>query len=203
MNCPAFILGNSPRLPVGDLDCLAGLFTIGVNRILGTGFTPTVILWVDRSVYVDCGEQIDGSDSLLVCDSHLTQRYLHVGLKLFAGDDSLGRKPKPDELHASGNTGTCAARWAVGLGCKPVYILGMEARYKGDKTDFYGVNEHHHGEGKTLGVMSSELNRLLHDCGDVVQPISGGKMLKIIAASYQQNDQEALRKSVKSSIAGG
>ena len=197
MDCPAFILGNSPRLPVDDLECLSGLFTIGVNRILESGFAPTVVLWVDRSVYEDCEAEIERSGALLVCDSHLACRQHHLGIKAMVGNEALGEKPRSTELHINGNTGCCAARWAVGLGCWPVYLVGMEARYKMDKTDFYGVNKHHHGEGKTLGVMSSELQRLLFECGDTVKLISGGKLLRKIAQSCRELEQEELRETIR------
>jgi len=197
---PAFILGNSPLLPVKDLDCLAGQFTIGVNRILQAGFTPTVILWVDRSVYKDGGADIDASGALLVCDKSVAQTQHHIGLRTRVGDEALRRPPRVNELSCNGNTGCCAARWAAMLGCRPIYLLGMEAEYRGDTTDFYGVNKRHHnkpGDNGTLMVMRSELGRLKNDLFDIVQPIPDGLTLRQIVGRLPEWDQGDLRGWVK------
>jgi hypothetical protein len=125
---PAFILGNGPALPVDDLDCLSGCFTIGVNRVLLSGFTTTVLLWVDGTVRTDdptYAERMDASDALLVCDRSIRKWQFHVGLKTHVGDMALQRRSTPTELCVNGNTGCCAARWAIALGCRPVYLVGM------------------------------------------------------------------------------
>jgi hypothetical protein len=195
---PAFILGNGPQLPVDDLDCLADRFTIGVNRVVRV-FAPTVVLWVDRSVYDDVGERIDGCGALAVCDRQLRRRRDHVGLKTRTGEDALVRASTPEVLCCNGNTGCCAARWALALNCRPVYLLGMEAQYRDGRTDFYGVNPRHRREGatSTLAVMRKELDRLLRDAPGKVLGISDGQTLRELAAQAPRVDQHAAREHIR------
>jgi len=192
---PAFVLGNGPSLPVDDLSCLRGCFTVGVNRILRSGFTPTVIVWADRTVYQDDGEQMDASEALLVCDARRVRRPEHIGLKTWVGDHALTHDGSPIELTVNGSTGCCAARWAIALGCQPVYLVGMGATYRGEQTDFYGRNRHHHG-GSTLAVLKKELARLQHDHGEDILPIYDGQTLCEFAAESPQFSQDEYRAAV-------
>lgn len=199
---PAFILGNGPRLP--PLTGLERRFTVGVNRILKTGFVPTVILWVDRSVYRENAEAIDTSDALQVCDRSMVNRHQHIGLHLWAGDDARKHVSEPTILCCDGNTGCCAARWALALGCPIVYLLGMEAEYEGERTNFYGVNPWHHrtpDTEPTLAVMRRELERLLKDGGSRVRPVGGTVELADILATTADVDQQSLRLRLRQAVA--
>ena len=194
---PAFILGNSPYLPVDDLDCLADRFTIGVNRIVEV-FTPTVLMWVDWTVYKAIGAKMDESGALMVCDRSVRHRQDHIGLKTWTGENALVHQSSPEVLCCNGNTGCCAARWAISLGCRPVYLVGMEAAYKDGKTDFWGNNPRHRREGLTctLEVMRKELERLLRDLAGTVLVIPDGKMLREVAQQGPSVDQGALKSYV-------
>lgn len=194
-------MGNSPRLPAENLPCLSRQFTIGVNRILRTGFTPTVILWVDASVYADDGPVMDASDAVLICDRSVACRPSHVGLTAWVGEAALTHGASPAELLVSGNTGCGAARWAIALGCPCVYLLGMEAAYKDGQTDFWGVNLHHRG-GATLNVMRKELARLRADFPDRVVDVPDGRCLRRIVADWPDQDPDALKRQVLAAIAG-
>ncbi len=202
MNCPAFILGNSPWLPVDDLECLRYQFTVGVNRILMAGYTPTVLLWVDGSVYDDDdhGAMIDASDALLVCDKSVWRHERHIGLKTHVGDMALKRQSTPTVLCVNGSTGCCAARWAVALGCEPVYLVGMEATYAAGQTDFYGQNDRHH-PGSTLAVMKKEMTRLRADCCDKLVAVTCGAMLRKIVSGHAARGQDTLRRDVLGAMA--
>ena len=195
---PAFILGNSPYLPTGDLDCLAERFTVGVNRIVRV-FTPTVVMWVDRSVYDDVGELIDGCGALPVCDRAVRQRQGHVGLKTWVGEAALAYESTADELCCNGNTGCTAARWALALGCRPVYLVGMEARYREGRTDFWGRNPRHRREGvvSTLDVIRGELTRLTRDHPGGVAAITDGQTLREVAALCGRVDQDQLKSRIR------
>ncbi len=195
---PAFILGNSPYLPTGDLDCLADRFTIGVNRIVRV-YTPTVVMWVDRSVYEDVGGAIDRCEALPICDRAARRRPGHVGLKTWVGEHALAHESAPDELCCNGNTGCTAARWALALGCRPVYLVGMEARYRDGRTDFWGDNPSHRRQGiiSTLDVIRDELNRLLRDHLESVVSIIDGRMLREAAALGGRIDQDTTRARIK------
>ena len=197
------MLGNGPALPVDDLDCLAGQFTIGVNRILSSGFTPTAIMWVDGTVYQSDGEQIDASGAMLVCDRSVWNRQFHIGIKTWTGDGALQHCSEPGILCCNGNTGCTAARWALALGFSPVYVVGMSATYRGtgdaQRTDFYGVNTRHHrteGDGGTLSVMRGELERLRRDFPDDVVPVIDGVMLRAVAATHGPADTQSLRAAI-------
>jgi len=195
LDIPAFVLGNGPTLPAGELDLLAGRFTFGVNRILRSGFVPTVVLWGDLTVYRDDGPAMDASAALLVCDRSVACRAAHVGLRALAGDESRRRRPTPWTLLCDGNTGCCAARWALSLGCRPVWLLGMSAAREGERTDFYGRNRWH-GRG-TLARMGRELRRLLDEHGRDVRTIDDGEQLRQAAAAAPPTDNEQLRTTLR------
>ena len=200
---PAFILGNSPYLPTDALDCLADRVTIGVNRIVEV-FTPTVVMWVDRSVYADMGEQIDRCGALPICNRAVRVRQGHVGLKTWVGEEALRRSSQPNVLCCNGNTGCMAARWGAALGCRPVYLVGMEARYRDGRTDFWGRNPHHRrvGMASTLDVIRAELDRLLRDCPDDVVSITDGLTLREVAAMCDRVDQNAAREHIRQLLKG-
>lgn len=197
---PAFILGNGPTLPA-DLSPLEKAFTVGVNRILRSGFTPTVVLWVDGSVVQEDGEQLDASGALLVCDKSVAKRQGHIGLQAWVGDGALSHKSTPTTLTINGNTGCCAVRWAIALGCKPVFLLGMSATYDGGKTDFYGENRWHHkreGDNGTLMVMSRELARLRADHADVIKEVPHADgILEVLMGEGPDVDQQQLRERLR------
>lgn len=206
---PAFILGNGPRLPVDDLDCLDHCFTIGVNRILEV-YTPTVLLWVDGSIFRENGHitpngrLMDQTEALKVCDKSVWERQGWIGLKTWVGDSALKHKSKPDVLCCRGNTGCTAARWALALGCRPVYLIGMSATYQQTgglpKTDFYGVNKWHRrvpGNDGTLMRMRSEADRLKRDFPADASGVLTGERLRRIAGELAPVDGEAIKAEIR------
>ena len=197
-NLPVFILGNSPYLPTDALGCLAERLTIGINRIVRV-FTPTVVMWVDGSVYEDVGDQIDACGALAICNRAVKKRPSHVGLKTWIGNDALRCRSTPDVLCSNCNTGCAAARWALALGCRPVYLVGMEARYRDGRTDFWGDNPDHRRVGmtSTLDVLRAELNRLQRDHPDDVIQITDGQTLREVAAACEPVDQAAARAAIR------
>ena len=202
---PAFVLGNSPYLPVDDLWRLEAQFSIGVNRILRSGFTPTVLLWVDHSVYGDDGKQIDESGALLVCDASIRQRQYHIGLKTWVGDAALKHESTPTQLCVNANTGVCAARWALALGCRPVYLLGMEARYQDGRTNFYGDNRWHHRTAQDPGTvlgMTGSLRELMLSHERDLRHVPDGEALADVVEGLPEIDQEELRCSLRTLLSG-
>ena len=200
---PAFILGNGPTLPVDDLDVLGDQFTVGVNRILRSGFCPTVILWVDGSVGEEDGDAIGASGALSVCDASVYQRQGQIGLKTHVGSGALKHEATATELCCNGSTGCCAARWAIALGCRPVYLVGMSCQYIGGVSDFYGNNPHHHRtpeDNGTLMLMRNEMARLRLDHGDIIRHVPTGGLLREIAAELQPQDQGEIRSRIVTKI---
>jgi hypothetical protein len=198
---PAFILGNGPTLPTAALPALADRFTIGVNRILRSGFVPTVILWGDLTVYGDDGPAMDASGALLVCDRSVARRAEHVGLRTFAGDDSRRRRATPWTLLCDGNTGCCAARWALSLLCRPVYLLGMSSAYEAGRTDFYGRNRWH--DAGALGRMRRQRQLLLSEHGADVHVIGDADELRRVAAAAAAIDQDDMRQQLRAFLTAG
>jgi len=127
---PAFILGNGPMLP-RELSVLEDFFTVGVNRILEV-YDPTVVMWLDRDVTPYVRPRLAESETLP----------LRGGT---AGRDlrPVGTLQGPETYIDCKNSGVSAAYWAMDLGCRPIYLVGMSATYEGGKTDFYGRNRHH------------------------------------------------------------
>lgn len=177
-----FILGNSPRLPVDDLHVLDGHFTIGVNRI-GQVFDPTILLIADASAYKDA---IFGEAQLLLSPEMNVKRKGGAWYpKLFVA--SLKWPKHPGELHAHGNSGVAAGSWANALGCEPIYLVGMEAKYKGDKSDFYGLNKHH--RDGTVYVLNFERERILNAFPHCI-PVADGEHLKKVAAKHKSQSRK-------------
>jgi len=207
-NLPAFCLGNSPRLPA-DLSCLKDKFTVGVNRILKSGFCPTVILWVDGNIYrirghvTEDGHAMDRSDAVLVCDKSVAVTRYHHGLQTWIGDNALKRCSTSTELCCNGSTGTCAARWMLALGCNPVYLVGMDARYKDGVSDFYGDNPWHHrtpGDNGTLSLMNEELRRLQQDFEGRVLEVVNQEHLEEVAGGCTDVNQDNLKAAVRAVV---
>lgn len=155
---PAFILGNSPSLPVGLLPYLERCFTVGINRIALSGFTPTCTVVLDTPLVKRLGADIRKA-GLLVTAEHIDHEQQDISLALAPGDAAWLQTPKPWRICCNGNSGVAAARWADSLGFGPVYLLGMSAAYSGVLTDFWGVNVYH--QDGTLAMLSSELDMLL------------------------------------------
>ena len=190
---PAFILGNGPTLPVAELPLLAGQFTVGVNRILRSGFVPTAIMWLDQGVADEEGPQLESSGALLLGPRQHTVRGM-APLDYVGGYRAWDEPSNPWTIRPNGNMGVAAARWAQSLGCFPVYLLGMSAK---GQLDFYGTNPHHSGD--TPDVMRRELDRLLSG-GNAVPVADGAELQRIVSGLSMQYDQDAMRRELRGMI---
>jgi hypothetical protein len=151
---PCFILGNSPYLPT-DLSCLDGFLTIGVNRIVRV-HDPDILVILDASAFQEADK---GTAQLLLSEEMPVKRQGGAWYpKLVIA--STKWPADPSEIHANGNSGVAAAAWANTLGCEPIYLLGMEARYSGDRSNFYGRNKWH--QDGTVQALGRALDNLLN-----------------------------------------
>ena len=134
MGEPAFILGCGPMLPA-NLSALDDFFTVGVNRVVER-YDPTVLIWLDAEVR----KEIEGL------------REISRAVRLANADCAEGPHNRlrpsgllrgPDTFVDCKNGGVSAAYWAMTLGCRPIFLLGMSARYVGNRTNFFGVNRWH------------------------------------------------------------
>ena len=95
----------------------------------------------------------------------------------------------------SARTRPRTTRWALALGCRPIYLVGMDAAYRNGQTDFWGANSHHHG-GATLSIMRKELTRLHLDFPGDILAIPTGQVLREIAGELPDVDQAVKRRTL-------
>jgi len=156
----AFVLGNGPTLP--DLHVLTWhlnhQLTIGVNRILRTGFTPTAILIADSDVFEEERERLEQTDALVVVTEGLpllpgsAQVHSWPG---FSSSDPRGQDPAWIVL--DGSTGSGATRWAMWfadrvfmVGCSGTYAPPDETTGGKPKTDCWGFNPQHRKDAREM-----------------------------------------------------
>lgn len=128
----AFVLGNGPHLPE-DLSCLDNLFTVGTNRILRR-YEPTVLIYQDKEIWQDEKERFKATQAVILARDEAS-RGPYNKLR------PVGTLQDPSTMIDVGCTGVVAAYWAMTLGCKPIYLMGMSADFSDPKkTHFYGWN---------------------------------------------------------------
>jgi hypothetical protein len=134
---PVFILGNAPSLNDFDLSKLNNFFTIGINRAIYK-IDPTILFWQDQDVYNYEKHLIDKSKAIKVCRdvSDPMGKFFHFKLKR----GFYKRSNNPAILQGRGSSGPLAVQFAAALGCKPIYLIGMDCLTRDGDTDFYGKN---------------------------------------------------------------
>lgn len=140
---PAVIVGASPSLDDWEPDALGAVLAnrvvIGLNRAF-LKVRCDVVLWQDLSLWTDEKDKLEALDgTTLVCKwgSIPTARAKELGVRLYRSDE-LPR------IKGSRNSAPVAYQLARLLGCDPIYLLGVDCKYRGEKTNFYGVNKRHH-----------------------------------------------------------
>jgi len=139
-NTPAFLVGNGPSLNKVNVKLLKQYFTIGINRCF-LKIDPTILIWQDLALWVQEKNKVKKLKALKYCrkGSDLNSQIYHFQL--------LQRKAKlastANALYGRGSSGSLAFQLAYLLGCNPIILVGMDCRYKGSQTNFYGVNPMH------------------------------------------------------------
>lgn len=143
---PVFMIGNGPSLLEHDLSLLDGRFTIGSNRAF-LAYDPTILVWQDRGMY-KCSEptnttleDIRKTQAIKICRDVIDDHKEFNTFKLNRGKYEF--EGKTDQLRGFGCTGAIACQLAYALGAGSLILLGYDAAYKGEKTDFYGKNSDH------------------------------------------------------------
>jgi len=173
----AFVLGNGPHLPE-DLSCLDGLFTIGANRILRR-YDPTVLIYLDQEVLRDETKRFEVAQAVILARDEASPGPYNA-LR------AVGTLQDPSTFIDCGCTGVTAAYWAITLGCKPVYMVGMSADFSDPaKTDFYGKNPEIHRRS-ILHVQRATKAITQHKD---VQPIATQEELQDVASRYRQRSR--------------
>lgn len=159
----AYVLGTGPTLPVAHLHRLSGEFTVGVNTILRTGFTPSVVFYTDRldRAVPEDWEAIRTADVVRVCRRHPGWTGRH-DLELVKARPARSAR----EIDVRGNTGTAAARWCLALGFERVALVGCSGHYSSSATSMPGGI--HDPDPERSARYLRELERLRTDHGDRV-----------------------------------
>lgn len=167
----AFIIGNGPSLLENDLKKLDGCFTIGINRAFRV-ILPTILMWQDASLYEDCYEEIKTLPCAKITLKNIDHENEFTHFSLIPGPFRF--KKEPFNLYGGGCTTALAIQLAYALGCSSIVLLGCDASYKDNKTDFYGVNRNH--TENTLRSFTAALNWAnrecpipILNCGDAIQ----------------------------------
>lgn len=167
---PAFILGCGPSLPEKDLHLLDNFFTIGINHIFFT-YDPTVLFWQDKQVWLEYSDTITDTKAIkLAPHVRIKKKYTESAKKILQklnnGPDKnfveckienmrsvhpelyKGRQIDGFYTFSRSNadvvgSGALACQWAMYLGCSELILVGIDCRYEGTQTNFYGKNDHH------------------------------------------------------------
>lgn len=141
---PCFVVGGGPSLLGFDFNRLKGSLTIGVNRAFEF-FSPTVLLAIDARFFRWVYDGKYGADALLKI---IAYDGIKVGIRI-----SDPHVPDVREVRALGvsgpvvpieqgvyhgnNSGYSAVALALALGADPVYLLGVDLRYDGERSHFH------------------------------------------------------------------
>lgn len=137
---PAFLIGNSPSVSEEDLHVLDPYFTIGLNRICLI-YDPTILMWQDKEVFKTSKNEILKSQAIKIAATKADPTHMFLNFNVKTGGFKIPKKI--ENLHGWGNTGVLSAQFAIKMGCSALVLIGMDCKYEGDKTDFYGQNKDH------------------------------------------------------------
>jgi hypothetical protein len=131
-----------------DLKLLEDYFTIGINRAY-LCIDPTILIWQDKEIFNENKEVIRKLKAIKFCSENLDPNYEFYNFRL---------KEKPYRIPNNpfvlfgkcGATGVLAVELAFTFGCNPIVLLGMDCKYKENKTDFYGINKYHNSGSRWI-----------------------------------------------------
>jgi len=150
---PCFIIGNSPSLNDHPTHLLNGLFTIGINRAFKK-LETTILLWQDIELYLSCQKELKSIKSILYARDAADPKGIAYHFRLLNAPYHLTNSPL--RLSGRGSSGPLAFQLAHSLGCDPIVFLGYDCKYRGEQTDFWGINKDH--KVHTLIACSRGLN---------------------------------------------
>ena len=141
---PCFVVGGGPSLRGFDFDRLKGSLTIGVNRAFEF-FTPTILLAIDARFYRWVYEGKYGEEALLKIVAYkgikagirISDRHVPGVREIRSLGVSGPVVPIEQGIYHGNNSGYSAVALALALGAGPVYLLGLDFRYDGERTHFH------------------------------------------------------------------
>lgn len=136
-NVPCFVVGNSPSLLDVDIKILEPYFTLGINRAY-KALAVSMLIWQDPEMMKDCRGELEGWDGICACTPKADpgNKFMHFNLK----GSIFHKTSDASHLYGRGSTGPLAVQLAYAMGCRPIYLVGMDCCTRNGMTDFYGVN---------------------------------------------------------------
>lgn len=140
IDVPCFILGNGPSISNEPVKRLNDYFTIGINKAYKL-IDPSILMWQDIEFWYTDRKDIAKMKCLKYCRNISDPQGKFFTFKLQGGNFQMPNNT--NILHGMGATGPLAFQLACVLGCNPIILLGMDCKYQGTKTNFYGKNPFH------------------------------------------------------------
>lgn len=166
---PCFILGNGPSLEDKNLDILNDYFTIGINRIFKI-FDPTILMWQDLALWLQHKKEILRTKAIKYCRKASDTKSDFYHFKMSGRDHRIATTPV--QLYGRGSSGPLAYQLSWALGCDPIVLIGMDCKYKGKLTNFYGKNPMHkshtlpHCVKGLQWIQSASKDKTIINCSD-------------------------------------
>lgn len=134
---PCFVIGNAPSLLDIDASKVEPFFTIGINRAY-RAIRTSVLMWQDPELMKDSRGDIEKLDCIRACPPKADPggKFLHFNLH----GSVFHKTSNPSILYGRGSSGPLAVQMADAIGCRPIFLLGMDCACRGKATDFYGTN---------------------------------------------------------------
>ena len=176
---PAFVIGNSPALNDLPVHLLKDTFTIGINRAFKK-IPVTMLLWQDIELFYSERENLLKLDSILFSTSYADPIQIAYHYQIASPQFQLSKNPAI--LSGKGTSAPLAFQVAWALGCSPIILLGYDCQYRGEQTDFYGVNRDH--KPHTLDMCSRGLKW--------IKEISEEKNIKTYSCNLSEYFQDTI-----------
>ena len=134
---PCFVIGNAPSLLDLDMSIVEPFFTIGINRAY-RALRTSILMWQDPELMKDSRRDIERLDCIRACPPKAdpSGKFLHLHLH----GSVFHKTSNPSILYGRGSSGPLAVQMADAIGCRPIFLLGMDCSCRGKVTDFYGTN---------------------------------------------------------------
>lgn len=137
---PCFVLGNGPSISKCPVSKLKNYFTIGINKAYLL-IDPSILFWQDIEFFYTNRQNICKTKAIKYSTSYADPLGKYYHYKIDGNNYEL--PTKEGILHGRGSSGPLAFEIAWFLGCNPIILIGMDCKYIGEKTDFYGKNTFH------------------------------------------------------------
>lgn len=134
---PCFVVGNAPSLLDLDLQLVEPFLTIGINRAY-RAMRLSMLIWQDPELMKDSRGDIEKLDCIRACPPKADpgNKFFHFRMH----GPVFHKTSCPSVLYGRGSTGPLAVQMADALGCRPIFLIGMDCKCRGKATDFYGTN---------------------------------------------------------------